>query len=202
MPRRKLTGNVFLNIPYDTRFQNLYLAYICGVSAFGLVPRATLEVPGGAGRLDRILALIRHCPYSIHDLSRVQLDKASPRTPRFNMPFELGLCVACEKTGANKQVWFVFEAVHRRFNKSLSDLNGTDPYIHAEKVSGVLRELCNCFVREGRQPSIPQMWSIYRDVRRNLPSILRRAGARSLYQARVFRDISVVASASADTNVR
>jgi hypothetical protein len=85
--------SAFLNIPYDDAFQNLYLAYIAGITAFGLVPRATLEIPGGARRLDRIFELIRGCGYSFHDLSRVELDVRRPVTPRFNMPFELGLAL-------------------------------------------------------------------------------------------------------------
>jgi hypothetical protein len=82
--------DVFLNIPYDARFENLLLAYIAGICAFGFTPRATLEIPFGQRRLDRILLLIRQSRYSIHDLSRVQLDRNAPPTPRFNMPFELG----------------------------------------------------------------------------------------------------------------
>jgi hypothetical protein len=85
--------SVFLNIPYDHQFESLCLAYICGITCFGLVPRTTLEIPGDR-RLNRIIDLIRICPFSIHDLSRVQLDKNKPRTPRFNMPFELGLAMA------------------------------------------------------------------------------------------------------------
>ncbi len=91
LPRTR--ESTFLNIPYDPSFTKLYLAYIAGVSSFGLLPRATLEIPGGEPRLDRILSLIRSCAYSLHDLSRVQLDPHPPKTPRFNMPFELGLAV-------------------------------------------------------------------------------------------------------------
>jgi len=95
---RVSAGSVFLNVPYDAYFENLLLAYIAAISAFGFTPRATLEIPFGQRRLDRILALIWQSQYSIHDLSRVQLDRKSPRTPRFNMPFELGITVALEKT--------------------------------------------------------------------------------------------------------
>ncbi len=70
--------SAFLNIPYDDAFQSLYLAYIAGITAFGLVPRATLEIPGGARRLDRIFDLISSCRYSFHDLSRVELDVRRP----------------------------------------------------------------------------------------------------------------------------
>jgi hypothetical protein len=40
LPRDK-PYSVFLNIPYDAGFQNLFLAYIAGLSAFNLKPRAT-----------------------------------------------------------------------------------------------------------------------------------------------------------------
>jgi len=45
---RRLKGSaasVFLNIPYDAAFENLLLAYIAAISAFGFTPRATLEIP-------------------------------------------------------------------------------------------------------------------------------------------------------------
>ena len=198
---RRPPADVFLNIPYDSKFQRLCLAYICGISALGFVPRATLEIPGGTRRLDRIFKLIQDCRYSVHDLSRVELDKKRPATPRFNMPFELGLCVAWERVGKKKHTWFVCEAKDRRLSKSLSDLNGTDAYIHGGTVTGVFRELCSAFVRPGRQPSIQQMAKVYRDVEESLPEILRRGGTKSIYNARIFKDICVLAIASADRNV-
>jgi hypothetical protein len=104
--RNRANKSAFLNLPYDEKFKDLFLAYIAGVSAFGLVPRATLEIPGGKRRLDRILQLIRDCRFSIHDLSRVELDHSNPPTPRFNMPFELGLTVGSRP----RHTWFVFES--------------------------------------------------------------------------------------------
>jgi hypothetical protein len=44
----------FLNVPYDRRYQRLYLAFIAGLSAFGLAPRVTIELGGSQRRLDRI----------------------------------------------------------------------------------------------------------------------------------------------------
>jgi hypothetical protein len=84
----KAKESVFLNVPYDRQFSRLYLAYITALSAMGFVQEATLGITGNR-RLDRIAGLIERCEYSIHDLSRVQLDLNPPRTPRFNMPFEL-----------------------------------------------------------------------------------------------------------------
>lgn len=197
----KPLGDVFLNIPYDKSIERLYLAYIAGIHAFGFVPHTTLEIPGSKRRLDRILDLIRGCNYSLHDLSRVQLDRRTPATPRFNMPFELGLAVAWDKVEKKGHNWFVFESLPHRAAKSLSDLGGTEVYIHDGTMIGVFRELCSAFVRQERQPNVTQMRQIYDDLRRSLPDILRRAGAQDPFQARVFSEICVVASESASRRV-
>src|SRR5579863_1030465 len=99
---RQLANTAFINVPYDENYQDLYLALIAGLTAFGLDPRATLEIPGGARRLDRIFDLMKSCQYSFHDLSRVELDPTLPKTPRFNMPFELGLVLGWLKTSGRR----------------------------------------------------------------------------------------------------
>jgi len=187
--------SVFLNIPYDSAFAELYLAYIAGVSSFSLVPRATLEIPGGERRLDRILSLIQSCAYSLHDLSRVELDLHSPQTPRFNMPFELGLAVAWQKLKSQHHTWFVFETVVRRAEKSLSDLSGTDIYIHDGMIRGVFTQLCNAFVRLKSQPAAQEMEEIYLRLKELSPKLQRQTGARSPFEARIFRDLVVAARA-------
>jgi hypothetical protein len=195
---RARDSSVFLNVPYDAAFENLLLAYIAGVSAYGFAHRATLEIPFGQRRLDRILTLIRQSQYSIHDLSRVQLDRKSPRTPRFNMPFELGLTVALERTAHPDHSWIVCETVRRRINKSLSDLDGTDAYIHGGTVAGVFRELGNTFVGSSRQPTVTEMSQIYRVLRAQLRSVLKRAGAGDAFNARVFKELCVLATTAAE----
>ena len=193
--------SAFLNIPYDGHYENLYLAFISGLCAFGLTPRATLEVPGGERRLDRIFRLMKSCRYSFHDLSRVQLDRQAPRTPRFNMPFELGLLLGWLQTQRRKHVWFVFEAQERRLQKSLSDLDGTDPYIHGGKVSGVFSQLRNSLVKSKYQPSVQQMRVIYRDVRTASPLVMKYAGATSLFEASVFKQLVVLATEYAELTI-
>ncbi len=196
--QRKLsvnTGAVFLNIPYDDRFENLFLAYIAGTTAFGLVPKATLGIPFSRRRLERIRSLIASSQYSIHDLSRVQLDRTAPTTPRFNMPFELGMTVGIND---RRHAWVVCESKLRRINKSLSDLDGTDAYIHEGTVRGVLRELANAFARSRRKPTVAEMMQIYRILRSNLKKLLKDAGQKNPFNARVFNDLCVMASAAAD----
>ncbi len=187
-------NSAFLNVPYDDGYEDLYLAFLAGLTAFGLTARTTLEIPGGERRLDRIFELIAACRYSFHDLSRVERDPAPPPTPRFNMPFELGLAVAWQGMSRRREhTWFVFESVNHRLQKSLSDLDGTDPYIHDGTVDGLFRELSNALVRSRRQPSVRRMSTIYQVIRSDAPKIKRDAGAKSLFEARVFKELVVLA---------
>lgn len=192
--RRHSRHSAFLNIPYDDQYTNLYFAFIAGLCAFGLRPRATLEIATGERRLDRIFGLMTSCHYSFHDLSRVQLDRSAPRTPRLNMPFELGLLLGWRKAKRkSNHTWFVFEAVRRRLQKSLSDLDGTDPLIHDGTVRGVFRELSNALVKSRYRPELPHMKEIYRHIKTASPLIMRSAGASSLFEARVFNRLVVLA---------
>jgi hypothetical protein len=198
LPTSQLQPNaVFLNIPYDNRFRRQYLAYIVGLTQLGLEPRTTLGIPGGERRLDRILALIQSCRYSVHDLSRIEIDRNPPPTPRFNMPCELGMTITWQKLNPTRHTWFVFESRHRRLQKSLSDLDGTDPNIHGATVEGVMRELCNAFVRRGFQPGVPQMMQTYRRIARLLDGVLKNAGTDNPFEARVFKDLCFFARAKA-----
>jgi len=115
------------------------------------------------------------------------------------MPFELGLAVAIAKFDSVPHDWFVFETMHRRASKSLSDLSGTDPNIHDGVVEGVMRELCNAFVRQSQneQDSIASMMKTYRAVSLRIKDIQHKTRARSLFEARVFRLLCTAARKAA-----
>lgn len=190
VPKQAIEGNAcFLNIPYDKQFENLYLAYLVGLTALGFAPRATLGFPRGARRLERIFHLIQSCPVSVHDLSRIELDKNPPRAPRFNMPFELGLAVAWASLYPRRHFWVGCDAIHHRPVKSISDLNGTDFHIHNGTVAGVLSALCNAFVSRSQRPTVPRMMRVYRSLRRAIPELCRDVGAQTLFEARIFDEL-------------
>jgi len=184
---------VLLNIPYDDEFHNLYIAYIVGLFQLGLVPHLASEVPGGDRRLNRIIQLIQSCRYSIHDLSRVELTTSPSSTPRFNMPLELGMTITWQILNPDQHTLFVCESEPCRLQRSASDLNGTDPYIHNGTPEGVLRELCNA-LRRDRTPSVPRMLEVYRLVDSALDSILLRNGTRNPYDRSVFMDLCWLSS--------
>lgn len=74
----------------------------------------------------------------------------------------------------------------------------TDPHIHDGTAEGVMRELCNAFVRSHARPAVPQMLRACRTVTRQLPTILQAAGARTVFEARVFADLCLAAGIAAD----
>jgi hypothetical protein len=191
--------SAFLNIPYDAEYQDRFLAYIAGVAAFGLEPRATLELTSGERRLDRIFKLISGCKYSFHDLSLVKLDPTIPATPRFNMPFELGLVVGWQITRPTGHDWFVFESSRHRLQKSLSDLNGTDPFVYGLEPEGILREIRNALAGHEAQPTAAQMRDIFGNLKDDAASwIIEKTGASSVFEARVFVELVVAARRSAE----
>jgi len=113
------------------------------------------------------------------------------------MPFELGLAVAHSKR-APQHTFYVFEEIKHRLSKSLSDLDGTDVYIHGATLGGLFAQMTDAFVRADRQPTVAEMWIIYRKLRAWLPRILETAGADTVFRARPFSDLSTFASALAD----
>jgi hypothetical protein len=190
-------NGVFLNVPYDEEFSSLYVAYIVGLCQLGMVPHLATEIPGGGRRLNRIVQLIQSCRYSIHDLSRVELSVAPTAVPRFNMPLELGMTITWEILNPDQHTWFVCESEPYRLQRSVSDLNGTDPYIHNGTPEGVMRELCNAFPHD-RTLSVPNMLEVYRFVNGLLDAILRRKGTRNPYDRSVFDELYWLSSRTTD----
>ena len=143
---------VFLNVPFDRAYEPMFVALVGTLVMLSHDPRCVLEIPEtGDGRLSRILELMRNCPVSIHDLSRVG-------TPvRFNMPFELGLACGLRLARPSEFEVLVFDSKAFRLDRILSDYKGRDPLIHRNRASGIITCLLDAFestipvgaVREG-----------------------------------------------------
>lgn len=189
MPGKKRIESVFLNIPYDNAFEELYLAYIVGLTQLGLRVNATLAVPN-QGRLDTIIQLIEESDFSIHDLSRIE---ASHGVPRFNMPVELGLALYRSHITKGKHRVFIFESNPYPTQRSTSDVNGIDPQIHHGTPKGLMGGLRNILRQPGDVTTVPEMLASYRAVKRKLPEFRRNSGGKSLFESVVFQDLTVAA---------
>ncbi len=124
-------SSVFLNCPFDDKYKPLLHAALFAIYDCGFEARHALEDVGGKeSRLAKICRLIEQSRWSIHDLSRVELARAS-RLPRFNMPFECGLAYGAMRFGsANQRDMLVMSAMPFQDKASISDLAGIDPSYH------------------------------------------------------------------------
>ena len=85
-----------------------------------------------------------------------------------------------------------------RIAKSLSDLDGTEVCIHDGTIKGVFSELCNALSSEKRNPTSTQMSRVYDHLRAGTKAVLKRTDDKTLFKARPFRDLCVMASNLAD----
>ena len=186
--------SVFLNVPFDRRYTPLFAALISSLTALGRKPRCVLEVPSsGQNRLDRILELIASCGASVHDLSRVSLSR-SPRVPRFNMPFELGMTYALARLSDRGHSLFVLEERSYRLQTSLSDLNGHDPHIHNGTQIGMLRCMLDCFGTQEGQPPLATLRKLARRLTFSAKELMIEQGIADPFHPHLFRQIVNVSS--------
>lgn len=131
---------VFINCPYDKRYEPLLKAIIFGVTANGYNVICSKECVGGETRLEKILEMIYNCNYSIHDISRNKIDRKT-KFARFNMPFELGLFISCKYFGRGKQKvkdYLILDKDEYSYRHYLSDISGKDVCKHENKSLMVL----------------------------------------------------------------
>jgi len=175
--------SVFLNVPFDKDYEPLFVGLISALAALGRTPRSVLEVPEqGEGRLARIFGLIRQCPVSIHDLSRVELPV------RFNMPFELGIAVALSRIERSHK-FVLLEAKRHRLQKTLSDVNGIDPGIHNAAVRGVISCVLSHLGKPQGNPDAKRVASTHRQLWKIIPSLKAIHGRTNIYSRSIFTEL-------------
>jgi hypothetical protein len=138
--------DVFINCPFDAQYRPLLRGLLFAVQDCGFSARSALEVEdSGEVRVQKIIRIIGECPYAVHDISRVELDKQT-NLPRFNMPLELGLFLGARAFGDadNQQKrCLVLDDDPFRFQSFCSDIAGQDIRAHAGKVSSAIEIVRN-----------------------------------------------------------
>ncbi len=134
-------SDVFINCPFDEKYQPLFEALVFAVLASGYKARCALEDSDGANiRFDKLCRLIAASPRSIHDLSRTEI--GDNELPRFNMPFELGLAMGAKYFGGpskRKNSALIMVREQYALSAYLSDLGGNDPAAHRGNPNEVIR---------------------------------------------------------------
>jgi hypothetical protein len=173
--------NVFVNVPFDEAYAPLFDALVFAIMACGYRVRCALEADdSGDIRLDKLAALIRESPRSIHDLSRIALGENE--MPRFNMPFELGLAMGAKRFGSRGQrrdrIKIMVEEPYR-LPAYLSDLGGNDPAAHHTEPAAVIRIARNFLHRAPTGGLLAGPARLARDFARfkdEVPEIAERIG--------------------------
>jgi len=106
------------------------------------------------------------------------------------MPFEVGLAVATSRWRPAHQ-WFLLEARPYRVQQTLSDLGGTDAYIHRDAPRQLLIALTDALVRVGKQPTLDVLYRLFRLLSGEAVGIRRSYG--TLFGPRAFKDLVLVA---------
>lgn len=172
--------SVFINCPFDKKYQPLLKAIVYAVYRCGFYPRTAMDEDDGTdSRLHKIMRIISLCKYGIHDISRIQL--TASKFPRFNMPYELGLFFGAKYYGTAKQrskQTLVFEKDKFSYQKFISDLNGIDTKAHKDNPLEAIIKVRDWLKTNSKRDSIPGSALIskeYKEFLRKLPVIVKKA---------------------------
>jgi hypothetical protein len=170
---------VFINCPFDDEYAAIHDALVFAISACGFKVRSALEViDSGESRLLKIVRLLEQSQYSIHDLSRIELDPISA-LPRFNMPLELGIALGMKHLGNTKvrdHALLVLDSDRYRYVRFASDLAGVDISAHSNTPERAIHMARNFLA--AHRPSLPDgdsiigLYGVFEDV---LPVMAKRA---------------------------
>lgn len=158
--------NVFINCPFDANYTRLFRAIVFTIHSLGLRPRCALDTTNAENRIHKLFRIIRESKYGIHDISRIQLDKAH-NLPRFNMPFELGLDIGCKElnSGYKDKKHLILETEPFRYQKFISDISGYDARSHGNKKNEVIQIVSDWLRTELNRHDLPNGKQIIDDYK-------------------------------------
>lgn len=175
------SDNVFINCPFDKQYDRIRDSILFAIFDCGFVARCALEAGDSSEfRLKKILKIIADCGYSIHDISRTELDRKT-RLPRFNMPLELGLFLGCRAFGGKefeKKTSLIIDSSRYRYQKFISDIAGQDIRAHSNKPELAVRVVRDWLATESGRDYIPggkEIFKRYQQFRRDLPAMCKAA---------------------------
>ena len=173
-------NSVFINCPFDTRYKPLFNAEIFAIHDCGFTARCALEVSNSAkNRLQKIIEIISHCKYGLHDISRTGISSKT-HLPRFNMPLELGIFLGCSHFGTGEQkakACLIMDQDEFRYRKFISDISGQDIVAHKNSSEKAIHEIRGWLRTESKRTNIPggaEIYKRYTLFQKQLPAIRKR----------------------------
>lgn len=179
---RTLAPNVFINCAFDDEFAPGFEALVFAVIACGFRVRCAREMSDASEtRIDKLYRIIEQSPFSIHDLSRTELD-AKHKLPRFNMPLELGIFLGAKRfgdEGNRHKRCLILDVEPYRYQKFVSDLAGMDITDHGGDPRRMVGRVRDWLVTVSARRAIPPTLAIlenYDAFQVALPGITEDSG--------------------------
>lgn len=181
---------VFINCPFDDDYGDMLRAISFAVASCGFEPACALDDDdSGRIRFDKLKTLIEVSDLSIHDLSRIELDHDT-KTPRFNMPFELGFYLGARHFGGRRQRKkrsLVLARSRREWAPAMSDLAGVDPSFHGGKPDNAIRAVRDFLHASPQGRMLPGETALIADHHRFLRDLPKMAEAARQTPAEALR---------------
>lgn len=108
-------------------------------------------------RIEKLYRIIAESRYSIHDLSRTELDIVN-HLPRFNMPLELGIFLGAKRFGDDDQALkrcMILDTQQYRSQMFISDLAGMDIKAHGGDPRSMVQHVRDFLLTVSRRKTIP-----------------------------------------------
>jgi hypothetical protein len=186
--------SVFINCPFDDGYRPIFEALVFAVYFLGFKARCAREADdSGEVRIAKIERIIEECNYGIHDISEVGLDLVN-RLPRFNMPLELGMFLACKRFGGKSQKGkkcLILDVEQYRYQRFISDIAGQDIRDHARQPDRAIIAVRNWLAMASRRRHFPGGTAVVAHYQRFIGDLPRLAAEAELdADALTFRDLS------------
>jgi hypothetical protein len=190
--------HVFLNCPFDVKYAEMLRALIFAITHCGFYVRCALEeYDSSENRLGKIMDIISECRYSIHDISRTEVEK-NTQLPRFNMPLELGIFLGAKRFGARlqqKKQCLVLDSKPHRYQQFISDIAGQDIKHHNNDVRKAITCVRNWLALKSGNRRLCSGSIIHNDYLRFLSDLPQLCGEYKLDSSELeFSDINFLVS--------
>jgi hypothetical protein len=177
--------NVFINCPFDAEYAKLLRANIFTILYLGYTPQISQTNSSGEIRISQIKKLIRNSKFGIHDISRCRI-RSQDDSPRFNMPFELGLDLGAFEYGTKglkKKKTLILEREKYHYQRVISDIAGQDIEAHEDEPKKLVQKVRNWFSTINPDKLFPpysEIWFAFNQFTEELFTILQTDGYSEL----------------------
>jgi hypothetical protein len=169
--------NVFINCPFDNDYFKLLKPLFFTLIYMDFQPLIAETADSGELRLNKLKNMMEVSKYSIHDLSRMEVN--SNGLPRLNMAFECGIDfgIKLSGTGVPNKKFLILDSEQFRYHKAISDLSGNDIASHKNEPEFIIKSVRNWLRRNGKAVvGYKSIWLAYADFESAYEEILSAEG--------------------------